>query len=835
MLVSEAIESYLSLKCEFKTHLVIVNDGCPFEDSHHLCQDYARSYPELITYLIKENGGLSSARNYGVEYAFHTWQSAEAFYFLDADNRLRAPSLNRAYSLLKSDPAFGWVYPNIDMFGLEWAGDYGGNFSVLIQSYMNACEAGSLVSRKLISDGVRFDEKMRLGFEDWEFFLSASAAGYKGVNEEFFGFRYRRRPESMLAESHRDQLEIKAGMFKKHDSLNSIRKRVALEQRELPRYAIYLADDESVIITTDPAVENEIITLKEYEKRVWLSIINPSRYHCPAFLVVTTSKFMAGVGFLQLRNWIFWRLEDSVLNSHIATLSLSVNADSRISLIHDPVLRSGDSDILMVSPKVLRESLTDHRTEWISSIATPDPLPITESFELQVPAGFDCFGGNAVRGFNRLFGWLWSSEYRRALDIGWEWRAAGTSIRNSAHLIARENTGNYSVFPKTTVASERNIGFVLPVLEFGGVEKTVVQLAAGMKKLGWRCHLLITDRNDIFFDKTIKESFDSIQFLDDETVKTWSADENYFGTTLPAWGRGAEVDRAFGAFYWFDVIVNCHGAAMHALMGKLKRWGVITVSSLHLSDKTVAGRSTGNTYLTLAYEHAYHLITTCSYKLADWCHALGIPEDKIVPLPNSFGFNMSEKELSIAEERRRLKSISGGLNILYLGRLDSQKGIDILDETVALTKGYKVNWRILGKSIVEATEHSETIQGVKVEPPIYKASDLAKIYDWADVLVITSRYEGLPLTAMEAMRSGVVVISTRVGAVDELISDSVNGFLVGLQNAAADVASILERLNLDSNLLRNISRQSVASVKNRSWSEVASVFSEKINSLRAAP
>ena len=48
-------------------------------------------------------------------------------------------------AVLDSNPDTDWVYPNIDMFGLEWGSDYGGDYSLLLHTYLNVCEAGSLL------------------------------------------------------------------------------------------------------------------------------------------------------------------------------------------------------------------------------------------------------------------------------------------------------------------------------------------------------------------------------------------------------------------------------------------------------------------------------------------------------------------------------------------------------------------------------------------------------------------------------------------------------------------------------------------------------------------
>src|SRR4051794_8409523 len=45
---------------------------------------------------------------------------------------------------------------------------------------------------------------------------------------------------------------------------------------------------------------------------------------------------------------------------------------------------------------------------------------------------------------------------------------------------------------------------------------------------------------------------------------------------------------------------------------------------------------------------------------------------------------------------------------------------------------------------------------VDIEPPKLTPDELTECYGWADVLLILSRWEGLPLTIIEAMRLGVV-------------------------------------------------------------------------------
>jgi glycosyltransferase involved in cell wall biosynthesis len=66
----------------------------------------------------------------------------------------------------------------------------------------------------------------------------------------------------------------------------------------------------------------------------------------------------------------------------------------------------------------------------------------------------------------------------------------------------------------------------------------------------------------------------------------------------------------------------------------------------------------------------------------------------------------------------------------------------------------------------------------------------------ADVFVLASFAEGLPVALMEAMALGVPCVSTTIAAIPELIRDGVNGLLVAPANAVA-LEEALRRLALD--------------------------------------
>jgi len=77
--------------------------------------------------------------------------------------------------------------------------------------------------------------------------------------------------------------------------------------------------------------------------------------------------------------------------------------------------------------------------------------------------------------------------------------------------------------------------------------------------------------------------------------------------------------------------------------------------------------------------------------------------------------------------------------------------------------------------------------------------ELARAYREVDVCVVASRQEGGPKAVLEAMASGVPVVSTRVGQAAELIRDGENGLLTDVDDLAA-LAGAVERVHGDPDL-----------------------------------
>lgn len=95
--VAEAIDSILHQSIGFKKHieLILVNDGST-DESGIICKQYKDRYPNNIVYIEKGNGGVSSARNVGLDCA-----TGKYITFLDSDDKLESEVFKKAHDFFE--------------------------------------------------------------------------------------------------------------------------------------------------------------------------------------------------------------------------------------------------------------------------------------------------------------------------------------------------------------------------------------------------------------------------------------------------------------------------------------------------------------------------------------------------------------------------------------------------------------------------------------------------------------------------------------------------------------------------------------------------------------
>ncbi len=154
---------------------IIVDDGST-DNSEDVARTLVSRCPAKLRYLKLENGGVSRARNIGIE---HT--SGEYILPLDADDILLPSALSDYVQCIESDPNYGFAYGCLDMLGnlpgepTQWLP---GPFSWKLFRFENLASVTSLWKRSLFEDGVHFREGFF--FEDWDLWLQVIERGCPG-------------------------------------------------------------------------------------------------------------------------------------------------------------------------------------------------------------------------------------------------------------------------------------------------------------------------------------------------------------------------------------------------------------------------------------------------------------------------------------------------------------------------------------------------------------------------------------------------------------------------------------------------------------------------------
>jgi glycosyltransferase involved in cell wall biosynthesis len=174
-------------------------------------------------------------------------------------------------------------------------------------------------------------------------------------------------------------------------------------------------------------------------------------------------------------------------------------------------------------------------------------------------------------------------------------------------------------------------------------------------------------------------------------------------------------------------------------------------------------------------------------QLCQWLPALS---NRVQVVPNSVDarrfrvprqqVQVLRQELGIGPEQKVL---------LYAGRLIPEKGPDLLLQALsgpqASLNGAAPRLLLAGEGpLLPALQE----QAAKVRAEVTflgNRDDMPQLFNLADLVVLPSRWEGLPMTLLEAMAAGAPVLATSVGGIPEVVQHGVNGWLVPPQDTAA--------------------------------------------------
>ncbi|MCK9295291.1 MAG: glycosyltransferase [Desulfobulbaceae bacterium] len=179
-----------------------------------------------------------------------------------------------------------------------------------------------------------------------------------------------------------------------------------------------------------------------------------------------------------------------------------------------------------------------------------------------------------------------------------------------------------------------------------------------------------------------------------------------------------------------------------------------------------------------------------------------IPPDKVCVIANGINEKVYNAPVDVAQKKASLGLKEKTLVIGCCARLSEQKGHTYLLQALALyNKNTHEDWHLLLVGDGELRKKLE--DGAKQLGIAEKISflgsrmDVPELLKVMDIFILTSVWEGMPLTILEAMAAGRAIVCTNVGGVSEVITTEKEGILVPPQ----DVLSIANAIQKTANSL----------------------------------
>lgn len=169
----------------------------------------------------------------------------------------------------------------------------------------------------------------------------------------------------------------------------------------------------------------------------------------------------------------------------------------------------------------------------------------------------------------------------------------------------------------------------------------------------------------------------------------------------------------------------------------------------------------------------------------------GLNKNKMIMIYNGVEDKVNKLNLKLNWDRNKI-------NLLFVGRLDRQKGLDLFLDVYNKIKLENLHLYVIGTSILD----NNLPQNTKYVTYLgwVDNKDIDAYYQACDAVIMPSRWEGFGLVAIEAMKNSKAVIVSNRGALPELIEDDFTGYIFNIENKNSLKNSLLkldkEKINI---------------------------------------
>jgi D-inositol-3-phosphate glycosyltransferase len=173
--------------------------------------------------------------------------------------------------------------------------------------------------------------------------------------------------------------------------------------------------------------------------------------------------------------------------------------------------------------------------------------------------------------------------------------------------------------------------------------------------------------------------------------------------------------------------------------------------------------------------------------------------------------------------------------LLFVGRIEPLKGIDILIRAIALMQAKQVFVCLVviggdaDSEPISRNDEMERLKAMREQVGLHdlvtflgrrSQSTLPYYYSAAEAVVVPSQYESFGMVALEAMACGTPVVASQVGGLAFLVRDGVTGYTVPVDEPQA-LADRLTLLVQDETLRHRLGDQAVQEARQYAWENIA--------------
>jgi len=325
------------------------------------------------------------------------------------------------------------------------------------------------------------------------------------------------------------------------------------------------------------------------------------------------------------------------------------------------------------------------------------------------------------------------------------------------------------------------IAFGITDLDVGGAEKALVRLATRLDRSRWTPSVACLQPEGSLAE-TLRKSDVDVFSLD---IRSWRD----VTQALLRWRR--ELQKKNPAILQTFLF--------HAnVLGRVAAWITrvpVVVSGVRVAERRDKGHLLADRLThRMANAHVCVSQATAQFQIA----AAGVPESRVEVIPNGIAAENPTSDSIDVDEASQWGAKSAA-NLVFVGRLDHQKGIDLLLDALAqLPAGKRPSVALVGAGPDREALEAQTKR--------LELEELVRFIGWqaipsawmaaADALVLPSRWEGMPNVVLEAMSVGKPVIAANVEGVADLVDDGVTGWIAEANNPAS-LASAISRFLTD--------------------------------------